>query len=84
MLTLMSNPKLLCSKGNTIVKVNFALLAFLVAIFFSPLSRADEIQIGQVERVESRGVFVPIYAVWNKAAVATVVLYAGGGGGYGL
>jgi len=65
------------------MKITFALLAYLLAFFFSPLSQADEAQVGQVERVESRGVTVPIYAVWNKAAVATVVLYYGGGGGYG-
>ena len=65
------------------MKITFALLAFLVAFFFSPQSQADEAQVGQVEQVESRGVIVPIYAVWNKAAVASVVLYSGGGGGYG-
>ena len=61
------------------MKITFALLAFLVTFFFSPQSQADEAQVGQVERVESRGLFVPIYAVWNKAAVASVVLYSGGG-----
>lgn len=65
------------------MKITFALLACLVAVGFSPFSRADEVQRGQVLRIETRGVTVPIYAVWNKAAVATVVLYSGGGGGYG-
>lgn len=65
------------------MKITFALLACLVAIGFSPFSRADEAQRGQVVRVETRGVTLPIYAVWNKAAVATVVLYSGGAGGYG-
>ena len=74
---------LLHHKVNIIMKITFALLAFLVAFFFSPQSQADEAHVGQVERVESRGVFVPIYAVWNKTAVASVVLYSGGGGGYG-
>ena len=65
------------------MKITFALLAFFVAFSFSSLSRADEVQVGHLERVETRGVSVPIYAVWNKAAVATVVLYSGGGGGFG-
>lgn len=39
---------------------------------------------GHVLRVPTReGVSVPIYAVWQEGAVATVVLYSGGGGGYG-
>jgi len=39
---------------------------------------------GQVLRVATReGVSVPIYAYWQNDAVATVVLYSGGGGGYG-
>ena len=68
---------------NTSMKITLALLAFLVAISFSALSRADEVLVGQLERVETRGVSLPIYAVWNKTAVATVVLYSGGGGGFG-
>jgi pimeloyl-ACP methyl ester carboxylesterase len=37
-----------------------------------------------VSRVETRaGVSVPIYARWRDDAIATVVLFAGGGGGYG-
>jgi pimeloyl-ACP methyl ester carboxylesterase len=59
------------------------MLAVLVAIGFSVPSQADEVPIGHVERVETRGVSVPIYAVWNTNAVASVVLYSGGGGGYG-
>ena len=46
-------------------------------------SLTDEIQLGNVIKVDTRGVFVPIYATWKKDAVATVVLYSGGGGGYG-
>ncbi len=62
------------------MKITFALLAFLATFFFSSLSRADEVLVGQVERVTTRGVFVPIYTFWNKAAVASVVLYSGGSG----
>lgn len=39
---------------------------------------------GQVQRVATReGVSVPVYAYWQDGAVATVVLFSGGGGGYG-
>jgi pimeloyl-ACP methyl ester carboxylesterase len=49
----------------------------------SGVLRAAEIQRGSVERVQTRGVEVPIYTVWRAGAVATVVLYSGGAGGYG-
>ena len=62
------------------MKITVALLAFLATFFFSSLTRADEVQLGQVKRVGTRGVFVPIYTVWNKAAVASFVLYSGGSG----
>lgn len=40
--------------------------------------------VGQVQRVATReGVSVPVYAYWRDDAVATVVLYSGGAGGYG-
>lgn len=60
-----------------------AMLAFLVTLNYGGVSRADEIQPGAVVSVQTRGVSVPIYTVWNKDALATVVLYSGGGGGYG-
>jgi len=45
---------------------------------------APAIAAGVVERVATRpGVNVPIYTYWQSAAVATVVLYSGGAGGYG-
>ncbi len=38
----------------------------------------------QVLSIESRpGVHVPLFVVWNPQATATVVLFSGGGGGYG-
>ena len=70
-------------KVNANMKITFALLASFVAFGLSSFSRADEIQVGHLERVETRGEVLPIYAVWNKTAVATVVLYSGGGGGFG-
>lgn len=40
--------------------------------------------VGEVIRVVTRNdVSVPVYAVWRDDAVATVVLYSGGAGGYG-
>lgn len=39
---------------------------------------------GEVVGLPTRsGVTVPLFEVWNPNAVATVVLYSGGGGGYG-
>jgi pimeloyl-ACP methyl ester carboxylesterase len=38
---------------------------------------------GSVMQVESRGAGVPLYALWRDDAVATVVLFSGGAGGYG-
>jgi len=39
---------------------------------------------GQAEQIATReGVRVPIYTYWHAAAVATVVLFSGGAGGYG-
>ena len=60
-----------------------AMLAALVALSHGGELRADEIQRGNVERVQTRGVVVPIYTVWKEGAIATLILYSGGGGGYG-
>jgi pimeloyl-ACP methyl ester carboxylesterase len=65
------------------MKISFALMAFFVTLGFISVSRADEVQIGHIERVATRGVSVNIYEVWNKDALATVVLYSGGAGGMG-
>jgi hypothetical protein len=65
------------------MKIAIFLLSLLVSFGGVPSARADDIGAGHVERVETRGVYVPIYEVWNKDAVATLVLYSGGGGGFG-
>ncbi len=39
--------------------------------------------IGSVMQVDTRGTSVPVYALWRDDALATLVLYAGGNGGYG-
>jgi len=45
---------------------------------------AEETKAMGVVQVETRtNVRVPIFEVWNPGAVATVVLFSGGGGGYG-
>lgn len=45
---------------------------------------AQEDRVGEVRRVATRdGVTVPVYAIWRSDAVATVVLFSGGAGGYG-
>lgn len=64
-------------------KRNFAVVCLLALVSFSSITFADEVQQGKVVRVETRGVFVPIYTVWKEDALATLVLYSGGGGGYG-
>ena len=44
----------------------------------------QEVGVGTSERIATRAsVSVPIYAYWRRDAVATVVLYSGGAGGYG-
>lgn len=57
----------------------------LVALLFMmlpPLSFAQPVGIEQ--RIATReGVSLPIYAYWQDNAKATVVLFSGGGGGYG-
>src|SRR5664279_6139584 len=61
----------------------FALVCSLALTSFSNLALANEMQHGNVVKIETRGVVVPIYTLWNEKAVATLVLYSGGGGGYG-
>lgn len=59
------------------------LLLLLMFAFNLPL-RAQETPAGKTQRIATReGVTVPIYAIWKENAVATVVLFSGGGGGYG-
>ena len=60
-----------------------AALALIAALCHGGLLNAVETQRGNVERVATRGVEVPIYTVWRDDAIATVVLYSGGAGGYG-
>lgn len=60
------------------------ILAALAVLFFSGLRHAEGADIGAVDRLPTReGVIVPIYAFWRADAVATVVLFSGGAGGYG-
>lgn len=57
-----------------------ALALFLASGFLN----AQETPVGKVQRIETReNVTVPVYAVWREDAVLTVVLFSGGGGGYG-
>jgi pimeloyl-ACP methyl ester carboxylesterase len=45
---------------------------------------AQSAESGQMMRVATRpGVTVPLYAVWNKNAVASLVLFSGSNGGFG-
>jgi pimeloyl-ACP methyl ester carboxylesterase len=59
----------------------FALLAILMVTGYL---HAQEVGTGDVQRVITRdGVEVPIFTYWQTKAVATVVLFSGGAGGYG-
>lgn len=58
-------------------------LLLWLALVCAPLA-AQDVGRGEVLRVATRdGVSVPLYAYWRDAALATVVLFSGGGGGYG-
>lgn len=65
--------------------MNIALrIALLALLLFSAVSFAQAPPVGSVQRVPTReGVSVPIYTYWRDGALATVVLFSGGGGGYG-
>ena len=59
-------------------------LAVLGVLVFSEALHAEGAGVGEVERISTReGVIVPIYAFWRTDALATVVLFSGGAGGYG-
>lgn len=59
------------------------ILIFLF-IFCALPAQATPQAVGAVERIETRtGVSVPIYTRWRDDALATVVLFSGGAGGYG-
>ena len=59
-------------------------LILLLALAGCGMLRAQEPDVGEVQRVATRdGVSVPIYTFWRTDALATVVLFSGGAGGYG-
>ena len=63
------------------VRVSAAVLPILL---LCGMSTAQEAPIGHVQRVATRdAVSVPLYTYWRDDAVATIVLFSGGGGGYG-
>jgi ribosomal protein L39E len=66
-----------------ITNKTLAFWAILATLGFGCPVQAQEGHPGQVIEVESRGVKVPVFAVWRADAVASVVLYSGGGGGFG-
>lgn len=62
------------------------ILLQLLVLAWIPLTAlaAQDVGRGEVLRVATRGgVSVPIYAYWRDSALATVVLFSGGAGGYG-
>ena len=59
-------------------------LTLLLAFALNLPLQAQETSAGKTQRIATRdGVTVPIYARWRNDAVASVVLFSGGGGGYG-
>ena len=60
------------------------LLAGVLALSLPSTQAQDTPAAGSLRRIDTRpGVEVPIYAVWRADARATVVLFSGGGGGFG-
>ena len=56
-------------------------LTFLLALVCCALLHAQEAGVGEVQHVATReGVTLPIYTYWRNDALATVVLFSGGGG----
>jgi pimeloyl-ACP methyl ester carboxylesterase len=62
----------------------FRIFILLAAFLFAPHVAALETGVTEVQRIETRdGVTVPIFTYWRPDAVASVVLFSGGAGGYG-
>jgi pimeloyl-ACP methyl ester carboxylesterase len=60
------------------------IFALFAALLFTAHLHAQEIGAGEILRVDTReGVSVPLYTYWQTHAVATIVLFSGGAGGYG-
>ncbi len=61
----------------------FRTFPLLAALLFSACLNAQEVSV-EVQAVATReGVSVPVFTYWRSDAVATLVLFSGGGGGYG-
>ena len=65
------------------MNLRIAILLVLFSLTCSNAAHAQEITRGSVTRIATRDVSVPVYAVWRENALATLVLYSGGSGGYG-
>lgn len=66
------------------MKQAFQTITLLAILLFVKSVFAQVASVGEVTRVATReNVTVPIYAYWQNDAVATVVLFSGGAGGYG-
>ncbi len=61
-----------------------ALLIVAALLSSVPSAHASDSPAGNVVRIETRtGVTVPLYTVWRSDALATIILFSGGAGGYG-
>lgn len=66
------------------VKIFKRLVVVLAALCSGSGLVAQPLPAGEVVRVDTRPqVRVPLFAIWNPQATATVVLFSGGAGGYG-
>ncbi len=72
------------TKYQTVFMNIFRVLPWVVTLLFTSYLHAQEVGKGEVLRVDTReGVNVPIFTYWRSDAVATLVLFSGGAGGYG-
>lgn len=61
-----------------------AIVWLTLALAAAPFAAAEPPARGEAARIATRpGVSLPIYEVWRDDAKATVILFSGGGGGYG-
>ncbi len=62
----------------------FKAFALLTALLLASEASAVDAGTAEVQRIATReGVVVPVFSYWRPDAVANVVLFSGGGGGYG-
>jgi hypothetical protein len=69
--------------SGRVVKAGWLGLLLAAGLVAAGPARAADVPPGAVVQVDTRGVTVPVFTLWQDDAAATVVLYSGGAGGYG-